>query len=156
MGNLPYHWPWCRQHLHHLECLVFLLILPVLLLVYQGMLQVMLSCYVEGVIFNITMEHPGPANSGTQLALPRKAPAMPKPQWHPPWKLCRVISGHIGWVRCIAVDPTNEWFCTGSADRVIKVHYSLFSQILFITSESFLPLFGVCDESRFGTWLAGN
>jgi len=46
---------------------------------------------------------------------------MPKPQWHPPWKLCRVISGHIGWVRCIAVDPTNEWFCTGSADRVIKV-----------------------------------
>lgn len=63
----------------------------------------------------------GPSNTSSQALVPRKAPAMPKPQWHPPWKLCRVISGHIGWVRCVAVDPTNEWFCTGSADRVIKV-----------------------------------
>ncbi len=61
----------------------------------------------------------GPTGAGT-LAV-RKAPTMPRPAWHPPWKLVRVISGHIGWVRCIAVDPTNEWFCTGSADRVIKV-----------------------------------
>nr|CAG4640746.1 EOG090X03RP [Eulimnadia texana] len=60
--------------------------------------------------------------TGSQLSLmQRKAPTMPKPQWHPPWKLYRVISGHIGWVRCISVDPTNEWFCTGSADRVIKI-----------------------------------
>nr|CAG4637695.1 EOG090X03RP [Chydorus sphaericus] len=63
----------------------------------------------------------GPSNTSSQALVPRKAPAMPKPQWHPPWKLCRVISGHIGWVRCVAVDPTNEWFCTGSADRVIKI-----------------------------------
>ena len=63
----------------------------------------------------------GPTNNTTQSLVTRKAPAMPKPQWHPPWKLYRVISGHIGWVRCVAVDPTNEWFCTGSADRVIKV-----------------------------------
>lgn len=53
--------------------------------------------------------------------VPRKAPTMPKPDWHPPWKLYRVISGHWGWVRCIAVEPANQWFCTGSADRVIKI-----------------------------------
>jgi WD40 repeat protein len=33
----------------------------------------------------------------------------------------KVLSGHVGWVRSIAVDPTNEWFATGSADRTIKV-----------------------------------
>jgi pleiotropic regulator 1 len=42
------------------------------------------------------------------------------PEWHPPWKLYRVIAGHTGWVRCIDVDPTNNWFVTGSNDRVIK------------------------------------
>lgn len=42
------------------------------------------------------------------------------PEWHAPWKLYRVISGHNGWVRCIDVDPTNNWFVTGSNDRVIK------------------------------------
>ncbi|XP_008315030.1 pleiotropic regulator 1 [Cynoglossus semilaevis] len=54
-------------------------------------------------------------------ALMRKAPTMPKPQWHPPWKLFRVISGHLGWVRSIAVEPGNQWFVTGSADRTIKI-----------------------------------
>jgi pleiotropic regulator 1 len=34
---------------------------------------------------------------------------MPKPKWHPPWKLHRVISGHLGWVRCLAFEPGNEW-----------------------------------------------
>eukprot|EP01108_Squamamoeba_japonica_P002757 TRINITY_DN2347_c0_g1_i1.p4 TRINITY_DN2347_c0_g1~~TRINITY_DN2347_c0_g1_i1.p4 ORF type:complete len:320 (-),score=128.88 TRINITY_DN2347_c0_g1_i1:14-973(-) len=33
----------------------------------------------------------------------------------------RVIAGHNGWVRCVAVDASNEWFVTGSADRTIKV-----------------------------------
>jgi pleiotropic regulator 1 len=42
------------------------------------------------------------------------------PEWHPPWKLYRVISGHTGWVRCIDVDPTNNWFVTGSNDKMIK------------------------------------
>lgn len=56
-----------------------------------------------------------------QLATKRKAPTMPKPQWHAPWKLFRVISGHMGWVRCCAVEPGNEWFATGAADRVIKI-----------------------------------
>lgn len=51
----------------------------------------------------------------------KKAPSMAKPKWHAPWKLYRVISGHLGWVRCCAVEPGNEWFATGSADRVIKI-----------------------------------
>ncbi|XP_034043304.1 LOW QUALITY PROTEIN: pleiotropic regulator 1 [Thalassophryne amazonica] len=58
---------------------------------------------------------------GTRNSLMRKAPVMPKPQWHPPWKLFRVISGHLGWVRSIAVEPGNQWFVTGSADRTIKI-----------------------------------
>uniref|UniRef100_A0A5K3EML0 Pleiotropic regulator 1 n=1 Tax=Mesocestoides corti TaxID=53468 RepID=A0A5K3EML0_MESCO len=56
-----------------------------------------------------------------KLLLPKKAPTMPKPTWHPPWKLARVISGHSGWVRCISFDPTNEFFATGAADRMIKI-----------------------------------
>lgn len=32
-----------------------------------------------------------------------------KPEYHPQWKLYRVISGHTGWVRCIDIDPTNNW-----------------------------------------------
>ena len=37
----------------------------------------------------------------------------------------QVISGHQGWVRCIDVEPGNEWFVTGSADRMIKVCFCL-------------------------------
>eukprot|EP01038_Epipyxis_sp_PR26KG_P004626 gene4626-6505_t len=46
---------------------------------------------------------------------------VPTPQWHPSWQLSAVISGHLGWVRSIAIDPSNEWFATGSADRTIKI-----------------------------------
>lgn len=44
-----------------------------------------------------------------------------KPDWHAPWKLMRVISGHLGWVRCLAVEPNNEWFASGAGDRTIKI-----------------------------------
>jgi pleiotropic regulator 1 len=44
-----------------------------------------------------------------------------KPKWHCPWKLKTVIAGHLGWVRSIAVEPGNEWFATGAADRTIKI-----------------------------------
>ncbi|KAI5808969.1 WD40-repeat-containing domain protein [Peziza echinospora] len=44
-----------------------------------------------------------------------------KPVWHAPWKLMRVISGHLGWVRAVAVEPGNQWFCTGAGDRTIKI-----------------------------------
>lgn len=40
-------------------------------------------------------------------------------------KLTRVISGHMGWVRAVAVDPGNQWFATGAGDRVIKVSFPL-------------------------------
>nr|XP_017178935.2 protein pleiotropic regulatory locus 1-like isoform X2 [Malus domestica] len=45
----------------------------------------------------------------------------PRTVWHSPWKIYRVISGHLGWVRSVAFDPSNRWFCTGSADRTIKI-----------------------------------
>lgn len=32
-----------------------------------------------------------------------------------------MIAGHLGWVRCVSMDASNEWFVTGSADRTIKV-----------------------------------
>jgi len=44
-----------------------------------------------------------------------------KPTYHPPWKLVRVISGHLGWVRSVAVEPGNQWFATGAGDRVVKI-----------------------------------
>lgn len=67
--------------------------------------------------------NPGSQNSSSNTVqiLPKKAPTIPKPKWHAPWKLYRVISGHLGWVRCVAVEPGNEWFATGAADRVIKI-----------------------------------
>lgn len=43
-----------------------------------------------------------------------------RPTWHAPWKLMRVISGHQGWVRCVTVDHSNQFFATGSNDRTIK------------------------------------
>mmetsp|Transcript_18105 Transcript_18105/g.27311 ORF Transcript_18105/g.27311 Transcript_18105/m.27311 type:complete len:489 (+) Transcript_18105:103-1569(+) len=52
----------------------------------------------------------------------RRTPArVPEPKWHAPWKLGTVVSGHLGWVRCCAFEPKNEWFVTGSTDRTIKV-----------------------------------
>lgn len=46
---------------------------------------------------------------------------IPTPTWHAPWKLSTVLSSHLGWVRSIAFDPTNDMFATGSADRTIKL-----------------------------------
>ncbi|KAL4568846.1 hypothetical protein LXL04_024463 [Taraxacum kok-saghyz] len=52
----------------------------------------------------------------------------PRPAWHAPLKNYRVISGHLGWVRSIAFDPSNQWFCTRSADRTIKIAVCGFDQ----------------------------
>jgi len=60
-------------------------------------------------------------NTTVQIRPARARPEIPKPVWHPPWKLMRVQSGHEGWVRCIAVDPTNEWFASSGNDRLIKI-----------------------------------
>lgn len=47
--------------------------------------------------------------SQSQQLIPKKPSSIPRPTWHAPWKLSRVISGHLGWVRCVAVEPGNEW-----------------------------------------------
>jgi len=44
-----------------------------------------------------------------------------RPEWHAPWKLMRVISGSLGWVRSLAVEPGNQWFASGAGDRTIKL-----------------------------------
>lgn len=74
---------------------------------------------------------------GSTLSLVRYKKKVIQPKWHAPWKLMRVISGHLGWVRCIAIDHTNEWFATGGNDRTIKVYilfffsfFSFFSSLL--------------------------
>ena len=57
----------------------------------------------------------GGTKGGTHIVPRRKLERdAPKPDWHAPWKLMRVISGHGGWVRALAVDPTNQWFVTGN------------------------------------------
>ena len=43
-----------------------------------------------------------------------------KEKQHSKWKLYKIITGHTGWVRCIDFDPSNNFFVTGSNDRVIK------------------------------------
>ncbi|KAK9146957.1 hypothetical protein Sjap_006860 [Stephania japonica] len=60
-------------------------------------------------------------NFSTSALMERIPSKWPRPVWHAPWKNYRVISGHLGWVRSIAFDPSNTWFCTGSADRTIKI-----------------------------------
>ena len=65
----------------------------------------------------VGMQNPPPASGNTLATLQQKPSILPKPKWHAPWKLSRVISGHHGWVRCVAVEPGNEWFATGSNDR---------------------------------------
>lgn len=37
------------------------------------------------------------------------------------WQLSEVVEGHAGWVHAIAVDPSNQFFVTGSGDTAIKV-----------------------------------
>ena len=57
----------------------------------------------------------------SQSLIKRKEARSIKPDYHPQWKLTRVISGHLGWVRSVAVEPGNQWFVTGAGDRIIKV-----------------------------------
>lgn len=66
----------------------------------------------------------GSSQSMLNSALIRKkelAARQAEPKFHPQWKLMRVISGHLGWVRCMAVEPNNQWFATGAGDRMIKI-----------------------------------
>mmetsp|Transcript_27307 Transcript_27307/g.76240 ORF Transcript_27307/g.76240 Transcript_27307/m.76240 type:complete len:456 (+) Transcript_27307:89-1456(+) len=59
--------------------------------------------------------------SSTALVEAKRGSSSVMPDWHAPWKLFRVISGHTGWVRAVTMDVSNEWFATGSGDRCIKI-----------------------------------
>lgn len=63
-----------------------------------------------------------PSTTASQTSLVRRQDLQqPKPEWHAPWKLMRVISGHLGWVRALTVEPGNQWFASGAGDRTIKI-----------------------------------
>ncbi|GJN90112.1 hypothetical protein Rhopal_003111-T1 [Rhodotorula paludigena] len=66
------------------------------------------------------ISHAQPTLLSSSLIRRREARQV-KPDYHAPWKLVRVISGHLGWVRAAAVEPGNKWFATGAGDRVIKI-----------------------------------
>lgn len=81
-----------------------------------------------------------------------------------PWKLARVVMGHAGWVRAIAVEPGNQWFATGSADRTIKT-WDLATGILKLTltghistvrglalSERHPYMFSVAEDKTVKCW----
>ncbi|KAL9126175.1 MAG: hypothetical protein Q9217_004737 [Psora testacea] len=63
----------------------------------------------------------GPTMNGSSSLVRRQNIQQPKPEWHAPWELMRVISGHLGWVRALAVEPNNQWFASGAGDRTIKI-----------------------------------
>ena len=49
-----------------------------------------------------------------------------RPEWHAPWKLMRVVSGHLGWIRALSVEPNNQYFASGAGDRTIKIWHVTF------------------------------
>ncbi|KAG0325407.1 pre-mRNA-splicing factor prp46 [Dissophora globulifera] len=74
------------------------------------------------VMHKPTIHNPFPDTPGGGSSLVRRPVAKAvRPEWHAPWKLMRVISGHQGWVRSVAVEPGNSWFATGAGDRIIKI-----------------------------------
>jgi len=88
------------------------------------------------------------ASNSRALALGRSKRKMDKPEWRAPWKVSRVIQGHLGWVRSVAVDPANEWFVTGSADRTIKI-WDLAAGTLKLTLTGHIGVIrGLCVSDR--------
>ncbi|KAH7385695.1 WD40-repeat-containing domain protein [Pyrenochaeta sp. MPI-SDFR-AT-0127] len=76
---------------------------------------------------------PTPNRDQTSSALVRKDTIrQARPDWHAPWKVKTVVAGHMGWVRSVAVEPDNQWFATGAADRTIKI-WDLASGTLKVT-----------------------
>ena len=74
-----------------------------------------------GIVVYKPREEHKTSHSSSALVLRTRDEKAPVPEWHAPWKLARVIAGHLGWVRCVSMDVSNEWFVTGSADRTIKI-----------------------------------
>lgn len=76
--------------------------------------------YTETSLVAAQTRNPSNVPQSQLSSLVRKAPTMPKPKWHAPWKLYRVIAGHLGWVRCAAVEPGNEVHYTFLYPKFVK------------------------------------
>eukprot|EP01065_Artemidia_motanka_P016527 TRINITY_DN2017_c1_g1_i1.p1 TRINITY_DN2017_c1_g1~~TRINITY_DN2017_c1_g1_i1.p1 ORF type:complete len:511 (+),score=103.01 TRINITY_DN2017_c1_g1_i1:74-1534(+) len=72
----------------------------------------------------------------------------PKPRWHAPWKLHKVISGHLGWVRAVAVDWSNEWFASTGADRTIKIWDLATGRLRLTLTGHVSAIRGLCISQR--------
>ena len=88
----------------------------------NGAQSTALALRANNVAHGAITDGPTPQRSPVSSSLIRKQTVQqPKPEWHAPWKLMRVISGHLGWVRALAVEPGNQWFASGAGDRTIKI-----------------------------------
>jgi pleiotropic regulator 1 len=71
-----------------------------------------------------------------------------QPTPHAQWKLTRVISGHLGWVRSVAVEPGNQWFATGAGDRVIKIWDLASGELKLSLTGHISPVRGLAVSNR--------
>ena len=102
---------------------------------------------------SLNLTNPSALNLANALNSNRNAIVLRKtrvvePEWHAPWKLMRVISGHQGWVRAIAVDVTNRWFVTGSRDRTIKFWDLVEGNLMLTLTGHISTVRGLCVSQR--------
>ncbi|EDO17147.1 hypothetical protein Kpol_1072p17 [Vanderwaltozyma polyspora DSM 70294] len=72
-----------------------------------------------------------------------------RPEWHAPWKLMRVINGHMGWVNCVASEPVeNTWFATGSTDTTVKVWDLVSGHLKLTLSGHVMPVRDITVSDR--------
>ncbi|ODV95503.1 hypothetical protein PACTADRAFT_50218, partial [Pachysolen tannophilus NRRL Y-2460] len=89
------------------------------------------------------------SNSGSLLFQEtQKASNFVKPEWHAPWRLMRVMVGHTGWVRSLAMDPENKWFASGSADRTIKIWDLASSKLKLTLTGHIMAIRGIVVSPR--------
>ena len=54
-------------------------------------------------------------------ALEKEYEKLPESKPHKQWYNYTTLTGHNAWVRSVTFDPSNEFFVTGSSDRMIKI-----------------------------------
>jgi pleiotropic regulator 1 len=92
---------------------------------------------------------PTPMQSTPSSALVRKDTVrQARPEWHRPWKVARVMAGHLGWVRSLCVDPDNQFIVTGAGDRTIKLWDLASSQLRLTLTGHISAVRGVEVSSR--------
>jgi pleiotropic regulator 1 len=95
---------------------------PLLLTNKESLSESEESKKVEDRLVSLPSQESSSSSKSSNALIARRTPVrVPEPKWHAPWELSAVVSGHLGWVRSIAFDPSNEWFATGAADRTIKI-----------------------------------